>query len=148
MIQGPDPAPPVPVATRPADPVRAIMRAPLATVDKGDSLRHAAAELAGGELGALLVSGEHGGADIAGIVSERDVVAAVAAGAELDDVQVRDLMTTETITVTADDTVRAAAEAMLEAGVRHIPVLHHGHPVGMLSIRDLLDVFLTDGGAS
>lgn len=71
----------------------------------------------------------------------------VAAGADLDEVQVRDLMTVDTVTVTVDDTVCTAAEVMLEAGVRHIPVLRDGRPVGMLSIRDLLAVLL-DGGSA
>lgn len=43
--------------------------------------------------------------DITGIVSERD---GVAAGADLDQVQVHDLMTADTVTVTAEDTVRTA----------------------------------------
>jgi CBS domain-containing protein len=53
-------------------------------------------------------------------------------------------MTTRPITVTPDTGVREAAAEMLETEVRHLPVGVGGELVGMVSLRDLLDVVVDD----
>jgi CBS domain-containing protein len=119
---------------RATDSVRATMRWPVTTVEAGVSLTEVAETLAADEVGALLVD-ENG--VLAGIVSERDVVAHVAAGADLAHLTAGEVMSSDLITIEPGTTVREAATAMADAEVRHLPVLEHGEIAGIVSMRDL-----------
>ena len=112
-----------------------VMSKPLATIDHAASLRDAAEQLAAGGIGALVVLR---GAGLVGVLSERDVVAHVAVGADLDHLMVGEVMQGEVVTTTSDATVWDAAVAMVRADVRHLPVLLGDQVAGMLSVRDVL----------
>jgi CBS domain-containing protein len=58
-------------------------------------------------------------------------------------VQAGDAMTTDLVTVCHDTPVLEAARAMVEAGVRHLPVLDGERAVGIVSIRDVLAVLVS-----
>jgi CBS domain-containing protein len=75
-----------------------------------------------------------------GIVSERDVVWAVAANGDPDRVRVGDVMSIDPRYLTCGEPIASAVDAMLSAGVRHLPVLDEGEPVGIVSIRDVVGV--------
>src|SRR5689334_13745433 len=87
---------------------------------------------------ALVVKDER----LIGIVTERDVLRAVASG----DVNgpVADWMTRHPETVDADESTQQAAVVMIHGGFRHLPVLDEGTPCGIVSIRDLMRVVLED----
>ena len=121
----------------PDGPVSTIMSWPVATIDHDASLEEAAEALAGDDIGALLVLRE---GDPAGIVSERDVVAHVAAGSNLSHLTVGEVMTGDLVTVQADTPVITAARAMVDADIRHLPVLQGRLIAGMVSIRDVVPV--------
>lgn len=106
----------------------------MATIDHDATLRLAVEVLAADHVGALLVL-RHG--HLAGLVSERDVVAHAAVGANLAHLTVGDVMSCELVTVTPHDDVVTAARAMVEADVRHLPVLDGDVIAGVLSIRDV-----------
>jgi CBS domain-containing protein len=109
------------------------------SVPQAATLREAARELADDEIGAVLVDGPGG---TVGLISERDLVGAVAAGDDLDDRQVADLMGTGLVTAGPDDTIGWVAALMDDAGVRHILVGDDGAVVGLVSVRDVLPVLL------
>jgi CBS domain-containing protein len=123
----------------PHGPVSAIMSWPVATVDHDASLEEAAEALAGDDIGVLLVLRD---GDPAGIVSERDVVAHVAAGADLSHLRVGEVMAGDLVTVQADASCLTAARSMVEADVRHLPVLQGRLIAGIVSIRDVVPVLL------
>ena len=123
----------------PHGPVSAIMSWPVATIDHDASLAEAAEALAGDDIGVLLVLRD---GDPAGIVSERDVVAHVAAGTDLTHLRVGEVMAVDLVTVQAEESCLAAAQSMVEADVRHLPVLRGRLIAGMVSIRDLVPVLL------
>lgn len=123
------------------DAVAEVMSRAPAEVSSGDSLRVVAEELTAGEIGAVVVRAR---GTVVGLVSERDVVAVVASGGDVESVQAADVMSTDLITVVAGATVSAAGEAMLEAGVRHVLVERDTDVVGVVSIRDVLAVLLAD----
>ena len=75
---------------------------------------------------------------MSGIISERDVTRAMAEGAEPDAVWAADVMTPEPIAADPEDTILAAAERMITANIRHLPVLNGTGPVGVVSARDVL----------
>jgi len=88
-------------------------------------------------IGALVVSsdGEH----VEGIVSERDVVRALAEhGSDLLDMRVRDLMTRSVATCRPDDGIRHVMAEMTRRRVRHLPVVSDGTLCGIVSIGDVV----------
>jgi CBS domain-containing protein len=110
----------------------------LLTVSPGDSLSEVAQRMVDRDVGAVLVMD---GKDLAGILTERDVLRAVAAGVEEKTV-VSDWMTRDPETMAPEDTTQQAAVLMIHGGFRHLPLVDGGDVVGMLSIRDLMRVVL------
>jgi CBS domain-containing protein len=76
--------------------------------------------------------------NVIGILTERDIVRAIADRVEMERIPVRSFVTPSPATVSSDADVEDAATLMLSLGVRHLPVIDCGRPVGMVSIRDLL----------
>jgi len=88
-------------------------------------------------IGAVLVLDTAGA--LAGIVSERDVVKALALkGRELASMNAADVMTANVTTVTPDTTITEAMELMDKGYFRHLPVLDNGELVGIVSVRDVV----------
>ena len=110
----------------------------LLSVSPGDSLTEVAQRMVERDVGAVLVMV---GSELAGILTERDVLRAVAAGIEEKTV-VSDWMTRDPDTMAPDDTTQQAAVLMIHGGFRHLPLMEGDHVVGMLSIRDLMRVVL------
>jgi CBS domain-containing protein len=112
----------------------------LLTVDSSLPLAEVAARMVERSVGAVLVlDGER----LAGIMTERDVLRAVARGIR-DDAIVRDWMTTDPETIQPDETTEHAATLMMHGGFRHLPVVEGDAVVGILSIRDLMALALAD----
>jgi CBS domain-containing protein len=110
----------------------------LLTVAPGDALGEVAKRMVERDVGAVIVLE---GAALAGILTERDVLRAVAAGIQ-DDTIVSDWMTRDPETMGPDDTTQHAAVLMIHGGFRHMPLVEGDEVVGMLSIRDLMRVVL------
>jgi CBS domain-containing protein len=125
--------------------VAALLGGPIALVRPTATLRGAAETLAADEIG-LLVVGDAGG--MRGVLSERDLVRAVAAGADLDTERVRDHASTEVVTAPDDTSVEDAGRMMREADIRHLVITRGRHPVGVVSVRDLLPVLLDPAPAT
>ena len=110
----------------------------LLTVAPGDALGEVAQRMVDRDVGAVLVME---GEELTGILTERDVLRAVAAGIE-DETVVSDWMTRDPETMSPDDTTQHAAVLMIHGGFRHMPLVEAERVVGMLSIRDLMRVVL------
>ena len=105
------------------------------------SLRAASEVMGEQAIGAVVVGV---GSRIVGILSERDVVNALASGADPEAATVASAMSHEVVSVRPDDTLYDAAVDMLDLGIRHVPVLDERDAVlGMVSVRDLLRPLLT-----
>lgn len=104
------------------------------------TLGEAAARMAERGVGAVVVLE---GESIAAIVTERDVMRAVAAGKD-GSAPVSEWMTRHPDTIEPDDTTDHAASLMIHGGFRHLPVVEEGKVVGIVSIRDLMRVALDD----
>ena len=112
----------------------------LLTVSAGDRLGEAAKRMVARGVGAVLVmEGER----LEGILTERDLMRAVATGYS-DDARVGDWMTRQPETVDASDATGHAASLMIHGGFRHLPVVDQGRVAGIISIRDLMRVALAD----
>ena len=117
--------------------VSEIMTGAAVTDQSDDTLADAARKMWKQQTGSLLVVD---GEDLVGIVTERDVLKAVAASVPLDDTRISQVMTKDLITVGPGTSLREAARIMAEKWIRHLPVLDGGKLVGILSQRDLAGV--------
>jgi CBS domain-containing protein len=117
-----------------------LMSRDLLTVSLDEPLGAAAKRMVGRGVGAVLVLQ---GDRLEGILTERDLMKAVAGGFEAD-AKVRDWMTRHPETIEASDTTEHAAALMIHGGFRHLPVLEEGKVAGIVSIRDLMRVALQD----
>ena len=72
------------------------------------------------------------------MISERDLTRAVAQGADTKDATVAQYMSLHILTADEEETSAEVAQRMLDAGVRHLPVLKRAQVVGTISIRDVL----------
>jgi CBS domain-containing protein len=118
----------------------------LLSVEPGLSLTEVAQRMVDKDVGAALVTDA---GRLVGILTERDVLRAVARG-QAGDATVADWMTRNPETLDPDDTTQHAAVLMIHGGFRHLPVTEGDDVVGMLSIRDLMRIVLEDavpGGA-
>jgi CBS domain-containing protein len=112
----------------------------LLTVEAGMPVVSVAQRMAERNVGAVLVLE---GARLAGIMTERDLMRAVARGLS-DDAVVGDCMTANPETIAPDDTIEHAAVLMIHGGYRHLPVVAGDDVVGVLSMRDLVQVVVED----
>lgn len=113
-----------------------VMTAAAVTDRPDDSIEQAARKMREQQTGSLLVLD---GDDLVGIVTERDVLKAVATRTPLD-TPISNLMSKDLITVEPGTSLREAARIMTEKWIRHLPVLEGGRLVGIVSQRDLAGV--------
>jgi CBS domain-containing protein len=117
-----------------------VMSRKLLTVEPATDLSEAALKMTERGVGAALVlSGDH----VSGILTERDVLRAVATG-PVEGTHVAAWMTRDPETVDASESLGQAAAVMIHGGFRHLPVLDGNVPVGIVSIRDLMRVVVDD----
>ena len=115
--------------TRVAD----VMSTPLQTIGGDESVREAARRMRDGGISALVVTAGGGC-----IVTQSDVVGAVADGLDPEAIAVRDVMTEDVETVTPDLMMEEVAAMMTMYGVKHLPVVD-GDYVGMVSSTDIAE---------
>jgi len=92
-------------------------------------------------IGALIVSPD--GKEVAGILSERDIVRALAdKGADVPGMKAAELMTRKVRVCAPDDDVNGIMQLMTDHRIRHVPVVANGGLVGVVSIGDVVKVRL------
>jgi CBS domain-containing protein len=118
--------------------VRDVMTEATVTDSTTDTLQSAAERMWRQQTGSLLVMD---GERLAGIITERDLLRAVALGADAATATVDEAMTAEVFTVPADMPLLDAAREMATRWIRHLPVEDNGRLVGMVSMRDVTGIF-------
>lgn len=119
--------------------IRQFYRPEVFKADVEDSLVEAARRMDEHQIGALAV---FEGDSLIGMISERDLTRALAQGADLKEASVAEYMSLRILTADEEETSAVVAQRMLDAGVRHLPVLKGGEVVGTISIRDVLAIEL------
>lgn len=117
--------------------VRQLMSRPVVCGDPRHSLTEAAAEMRSHRVSALAVL-DNGA--IAGIITERDLLRAIADHRDPGATHVSQYMTHSPKTVEASQLATVAAEKMIRHRVRHLPVTDDGRLIGFISARDLLSL--------
>jgi CBS domain-containing protein len=113
-----------------------IMTKAAVTDRPNDALEAAARKMWEQQTGSLLVTE---GDDLVGIVTERDILRAVATATPLD-TPLSEVMSKDLITIDPGASLREAARIMTEKWIRHLPVLEGGKLIGIVSQRDLAGV--------
>lgn len=107
----------------------------LLTVDPQNTLRRAAKVMADRAVGAAVVIANE---KVVGIVTERDVLRAIADDRDVDDTKVEDVMTRGVVSGAPGWDILKAVKAMTDGGFRHLLVMEMDDPVGIVSLRDLM----------
>src|SRR3954452_6989158 len=115
--------------------VAEVMTADVLTASRSEDLAKASARMIERGVGSVVVIDAD---QPVGILTERDLVRAGAAGADLSTAKVSDWMTPEADVVAPELDVQAAFESLNQHGYRHFPVVEDGGLVGVVSIRDML----------
>lgn len=116
--------------------MRNLMKRDVVTVVKGSPTIEAIKLMASMNVGSVVIID---GDKLVGIVTERDIIRALARGASIYDPVERIGTVKDLVTVNEDDLVSTAAEKMVRHKVRHLIVLSKdGRLVGIISIRDIL----------
>ena len=85
---------------------------------------------------AVMVAGR-----LVGIITERDLVRAIADGVDPQQAKASLVMTADPATVADDEDVAVVAVKMMRLGIRHLPVVNKaGKPVGLVSARNLVGI--------
>lgn len=113
-----------------------IMRTQVKTADASDTFTDVAKTMRTNGISSVVVVDEN--ASLVGIVTERDIVNLVAAGGDPHTTTVLHGMTKQNLEFSGPrDDIAEAAERMVAANIRHLPVMDEGKVVGIISIRDL-----------
>jgi len=116
------------------------------TVGPSHTLREAAAMMVEKGTGAALVSDAE--SPTPGIVTERDLLISIGGGEDPDVELVGEHMAERLIAAEPDWSLERAAAEMSRRGVRHLVVFEDGDAVGVLSMRDIVRVWTSDGATS
>jgi CBS domain-containing protein len=123
--------------------VRDAMTEHVLTITPGRSMREAAKFMTDHTVGAVvIIDPEEPGP---GIITERDVVRSLGAGEDPDAELVRDHLTSRATFADADWDLEKAADAMAKGGFRHLVVVADGELAGIISMRDLIQVWRPGG---
>ena len=103
------------------------------TVEPSDTIGEAAEKMHAANVGAVVVVEDM--VRIVGIVTERDLLRAVAARTRAAEARVRQWMTSNPVTIEPDISVEDAARIMFDNNFRHLPVVKDGRALGIVSLR-------------
>lgn len=126
--------------------VREGMSEVVLAVGPGHTLRDAARLMSDKGVGAAIVIDEE--APGPGIISERDILNSIGRSEDPDSERVADHMRDTVITAAPDWSLERAAAEMAKRGIRHLVIVEDGHPVGVLSMRDIMRVWTSEGATS
>jgi CBS domain-containing protein len=118
--------------------VRELPPGDLLSVEPETTIGEVARQMRKGDSDSVAVMSE---GRLVGIITERDLVRAIADGVDPQQARADVVMTADPATVDADEDVAVVAVKMMRLGVRHLPVVNKaGKPVGLVSARNLVAI--------
>jgi CBS domain-containing protein len=113
-----------------------LMGVQLVSVEPEASVEEAIGRMLEAGIGSVAVCD---GPRLVGMLTERDVLRLAGSGARMDELEARQVMTTQLVTVEPADDVLDVARLMSEHRIRHVPVVHGENLLGIVAMRDVLD---------
>ena len=126
--------------------VRDGMSGIVVTINPGHTLRDAAKAMADRGVGAAVVNDPDQPGP--GIITERDLLQSIGAGEDPDSEKVADHLSANLVFADPSWSLERAAEAMVRGKFRHLVVVDGGNLTGVLSIRDIVRCWVSDGATS
>jgi CBS domain-containing protein len=126
--------------------VRDGMSTLVLSVGPGHTLRHVAKLMSERKVGAAVVLDPEGAGP--GIITERDILEAIGAGQDPDTETVTEHLTRDLVFATREWSLEQAASEMVRRQFRHLIVVEGSEIVGVLSMRDIVRCWTTDGATS
>jgi CBS domain-containing protein len=120
-----------------------VMAPAVVSVAPEDTLGEAAQKMVDEGVGSAVVL-DHG--RLIGILTERDLLNAVAGRVHSSEARVREWMTEDPVTASSSTSAEEAVRTMLERGFRHLPVVEEGRTVGVVSLREVVRRSVMAGG--
>ena len=117
-----------------------LMTRDISDIAEDTTIQEASRLMQTNHIGSLLVKK---GNDFSGIITETDVVRAVADGINIDQTNVRGVMSSPIVSVEKKLSPQYARDLMADKRIRHLAVTEDGQIVGVISVRDLLAYFKT-----
>src|SRR5260370_5323366 len=124
-----------------------VMQPAVSTVKPDDHVAAAAYLMKHGHATALVIVDDEEDRRPLSLVTEADIVRAVADGKDMNDVRIHDLMTSDPTVIPGTISVRDAAALMLAGHFRHLPVVDDGRLIGIVDIRDVSQALLESAPA-
>jgi len=116
-----------------------LMQVPAVTVSEETTIDEAAEIMWDKNIGSVIVVDKEG--LMIGILTERDVLFSVTKSLTGRGIPVSSVMSKTSLMANPNESILTSVERMIRSGVRHLPVVDKtGKPVGMLSIRDAVDL--------
>lgn len=119
-------------------PVTTYMADAIVTIEPSATLRQVAHLIANASIGCVVVGSRE---RVEAVISERDVVRAVADGHDLDAVTAGEVGSHSLVWASVDDSIGQVAQEMMEDYVRHVLVSDDGHLAGIVSMRDVIAAY-------
>jgi CBS domain-containing protein len=119
-----------------------VMRPALSTVKPDDHVAAAAYLMKHAGATALVIVDDEESRHPLGLITEADIVRAVADGKDVNQARIHDLMTHDPTVITAGTSVRDAARLMLAGHFRHLPVVGDGGLIGIVDITEVCKALL------
>ncbi|HEX5761872.1 MAG TPA: CBS domain-containing protein [Solirubrobacterales bacterium] len=116
------------------------------TVGPAHTLREAAERMTENGIGAALVADDE--TPVPSIVTERDILVSLGRGEDPDSERVCDHMSEGVVAAEPEWSLERAASEMARRGIRHLVVFEDGDVAGVLSVRDIIRVWTSDGATS
>lgn len=117
--------------------VKDVMNKNVVVAKSDVTIREAAKVMNKFHIGSLIVLKDEA---IAGIMTERNVLTAVANGKDADSTTIEDIMTKKVITVDPDQTVEAAVDLMIQNKIKKLPVVEDNKLKGIITASDIVVV--------
>ena len=113
-----------------------LMSVHVVSAEPDDTVEEAVHRMLDAGIGSVAVCD---GPRLVGILTERDILRLAGRRARLDELRVREAMTTALVTVAPGDDILGVARLMREHNIRHVPVVYGENLLGVVAIRDVLD---------
>lgn len=118
---------------------------PVVTIRPDETVRAAVMKLSEYDRGSLPVVNKK--EELVGIITERDIVRKACTRSDSPEIKVQDVMTGQVAIGLPDDDVEYAISVMKQKRIRHLPIVENQKVIGLISMRDLLDIQLSEAKA-
>ncbi len=117
--------------------VKDVMNKNVVVAKSGATIKEASEVMSKYKIGSLVVLE---GTEIAGIITERNVLESVAKGMAPEDTKISDIMTRKVVTIKPDENIENAVNLMIENKIKKLPVVEDGKLKGIVTASDIVVV--------